>query len=119
MKFEPVGQKKSTPIQDLFFKKRKAERRRSEQMIREGYALMLREQDKRKENSMWQMNVTRPVEWRDFSRSPWCGIPELRKASFHQWGSGSGGNATAIIEFPDGSVENVPVEQIRFLDRKG
>ena len=108
-----------TPIQDLFFKKRKAERRRSEQMIREGYALMLRERDNRKECNMWQMSVTRPVEWRDFSKEPWTGIPTLRRALFHQWGTKSNSETGAIIEFSDGAVKIVPAENIRFLDREG
>ncbi|MCK4822305.1 hypothetical protein KA005_41465 [bacterium] len=42
---------------------------------------------------------------------------------FHQFGvnyeefdSGPGNYTTAIVEMPDGSVKNVPVENIKFLD---
>jgi hypothetical protein len=42
--------------------------------------------------------------------------------SFHQWGadyeefdSGPGNFSTAIVEMPDGSVKNVPVELIIFV----
>ncbi len=45
---------------------------------------------------------------------------------FHEWGSnyeefenGAGNFSTAIIERPDGTVENVPVELIKFTDRWG
>lgn len=42
---------------------------------------------------------------------------------FHQFGcdyeefeSGAGNYSTAIVEMPDGSVENVPAEHIKFVD---
>lgn len=45
---------------------------------------------------------------------------EQGEALFHQWGLGvfkySGPNvSTAIIELEDGTVRNVPAEQIRFI----
>ena len=43
------------------------------------------------------------------------------EATFHEFGvdyeefeSGPGNYSTAIIELPDGSVKNIPVEQIKF-----
>ena len=48
---------------------------------------------------------------------------EKGSARFHQWGisyeliDGSVGQyTTAIIELPDGTIENVPAENIRFID---
>lgn len=45
------------------------------------------------------------------------------EAVFHQFGSdfmknenGSGSFTTAVIEWPDGTVENIPAQNIRFLD---
>ncbi len=44
-------------------------------------------------------------------------------AVFHQFGcdyeefeSGAGNYSTAIVELPDGTIKNVPVELIRFVD---
>ena len=44
---------------------------------------------------------------------------------FHQFGvdyeefdSGPGNYTTAIVEMPDGTVKNVPVENIKFLDKE-
>lgn len=44
-------------------------------------------------------------------------------ATFHAFGvdygefeNGPGNFSTAIVEWPDGSVENVPVERIKFLE---
>lgn len=34
----------------------------------------------------------------------------------HFWAGGPGNFSTAIVEWPDGKVENVPVENVRFLD---
>ena len=49
-------------------------------------------------------------------------LVEKGEATFHQFGvnyeefeGGLGNLRTAIVEFPDGSVSNVPVEHIRFL----
>lgn len=48
---------------------------------------------------------------------------EKGEAIFHQFGcdyaefeNGPGNFTTAVIEWPDGSVENVCVEHVRFLD---
>ena len=45
--------------------------------------------------------------------------------NFHQFGvdyeefdSGPGNYTTAIVEMPDGTVKNVPVENIKFLDKE-
>lgn len=50
-------------------------------------------------------------------------LKEKGEATFHQFGvdyeefeSGPGNFTTAIVEWPDGSVENIPVEHVRFLD---
>ena len=47
---------------------------------------------------------------------------EKGEALFHQFGvgyeefeAGTGNYSTAIVEWPDGKVDNVPVEHIRFL----
>lgn len=37
-------------------------------------------------------------------------------AHFNDGHNGPGNYSTAIVEWPDGSVENVPVERIRFID---
>lgn len=51
-------------------------------------------------------------------------LEEAGEAIFHQFGcnyeefeSGAGNVTTAIVERPDGSVGNVPVECIRFIDK--
>ena len=48
---------------------------------------------------------------------------EIPKAVFHKFGvdfeqfeTGAGPFSTAIIELPDGSIENVPVENITFTN---
>ena len=48
------------------------------------------------------------------------------EAFFHQWGvdyeefeAGPGNYSTAIIEREDGTVENVPVEMIQFIENRG
>ena len=50
-------------------------------------------------------------------------LEEKGEAVFHQFGcnyeefeNGAGNYTTAIIEWPDGTVENVPVEMIRFVN---
>lgn len=50
-------------------------------------------------------------------------LEEKGEAMFHQFGanyevfeSGVGNFSTAIVEWPDGTVSNVPVEHVRFLD---
>ena len=50
-------------------------------------------------------------------------LEEKGEAVFHQFGcnfeqfeSGAGNFSTAIVEWPDGRVENIPVENVRFLD---
>ena len=50
-------------------------------------------------------------------------LVEKGEAMFHQFGSnyeefenGAGNYTTAIIEWPDGTVGNVPVQHVRFLD---
>ncbi|MCK5612785.1 hypothetical protein KAR91_63520 [Candidatus Pacearchaeota archaeon] len=49
-------------------------------------------------------------------------LVEKGEALFHQWGSnyeefenGTGNFSTAIIELEDGTVKNIPAEQIRFI----
>ena len=51
-------------------------------------------------------------------------LTEDGEATFHAWGlnyegfeSGPGNFSTAIVERDDGTVENVPVEHIRFIDK--
>lgn len=51
-------------------------------------------------------------------------LVEKGEAAFHQFGcdyeefeSGPGNFSTAIVEWPDGRVENVPVQNVRFLGR--
>lgn len=51
-------------------------------------------------------------------------LEEKGEAIFHQFGcdyeefvSGAGHFTTAIIEWPDGTVNNVPVDHIRFIDQ--
>ena len=53
-------------------------------------------------------------------------LVEKGEAVFHQFGcnfeqfeTGAGNFSTAIIEWPDGRVENVEVEHVRFLDAPG
>ena len=71
---------------------------------------------------MWKMNITRPVELSKHHNGKM--IP-VGQGDFHGFGidffefeSGPGNYSTAIIELPDGTVKNVPVEHIRFLDRE-
>lgn len=55
------------------------------------------------------------------------GIPqyeEIGEAVFHQFGvdyeefeSGPGNYSTAIIEWPSGSIENLPFHLVRFIER--
>ena len=51
---------------------------------------------------------------------------DLGPAMFHQWGvdyeefeAGTGNYSTAIIEWADGTVENVRADMIRFTDKEG
>ena len=51
-------------------------------------------------------------------------LEEKGEAIFHQFGcnheeyeNGVGNFTTAVIEWPDGTVGNVPVEHVRFLDK--
>lgn len=51
-------------------------------------------------------------------------LEEKGEAIFHQFGcdfeefeSGTGNFTTAIIEWPDGTIGNVPVAHVRFLDK--
>lgn len=50
-------------------------------------------------------------------------LEEKGEAVFHQFGcnyeeleNGPGNYTTAIVEWPDGTIGNVPVEHVRFLD---
>ena len=50
-------------------------------------------------------------------------LVEKGEAAFHQFGcdyeefeTGPGNFSTAIVEWPDGSIENVPLQNVRFLD---
>lgn len=61
-------------------------------------------------------------EWQKFAEPPYNRTVEVGEATFHQFGvdfnefdEGPGNFSTAIVEFPDGVVKNVPVELIRFL----
>lgn len=54
----------------------------------------------------------------------WC-LEEVGEALFHQFGldyeefdNGAASFSSAIVEWPDGQVENVPAEHIRFLDNE-
>lgn len=54
------------------------------------------------------------------------GREEKSIALFHKFGidfeelaNGIGNFTTAVVEFPDGHVENIPVKLIRFLKRRG
>ena len=67
----------------------------------------------------------RKVEVYDYKRDDRGDVSKELKgiAQFHQWGSdyeyfeyGSGNYSTAIVEWPDGTVENVPCELVRFVD---
>ena len=48
-------------------------------------------------------------------------LAEKGEALFHQWGrdtyseDGDGRFSTAIIELEDGTVKNIPAEQVRFI----
>lgn len=63
------------------------------------------------------MRKTMVMEWKDGKMS------DKGEAVFHQFGcdfmemnDGNVNYSTAIVEWPDGAVENVPVQYIRFLD---
>lgn len=50
-------------------------------------------------------------------------LEDKGEALFHQFGmnyeefeTGPGNFTTAIVEWPDGTVSNVPVEHVRFID---
>lgn len=56
----------------------------------------------------------------------WLYVPTGEVGVFHQFGidhleyeSGPGMFTTAIVEMSDGTVINIPVDKIRFLDREG
>lgn len=69
--------------------------------------------------------MTRYVDWWDYEKSE-QGVSVFEKvlkgrAIFHEFGvdyeefdSGPGNFSTAVIELPDGTVKNVPVENIAF-----
>ena len=49
-------------------------------------------------------------------------LEETEEALFHEWGSnyeefdsGPGNYSIAIVEFDDGKIQSIPVEQIRFI----
>lgn len=63
----------------------------------------------------------RKVIWQDYRKRQ--GERDT-PAIWHQWGcnyeefdSGPGNYSTAIIELPDGTIKNVPADDIRFLDK--
>jgi hypothetical protein len=70
----------------------------------------------------------RPVEFYKYVRDDNTKKYDLVKegeAKFHQFGcnyeefeSGAGNYTTAVIELEDGSIKNIPVELIKFLDAK-
>lgn len=60
-------------------------------------------------------------EWRRVKGQTHCDKVCIGNGIFHQWGcdykefeTGPGNYSTAIIEMPDGSIKNVPVELIIF-----
>ena len=71
---------------------------------------------KKKKNNMRKVMV---------SENTYEGIAEKGEAVFHQFGSDyiefeswPGNITTAIVEWPDGTVESVVLEHIRFLDKE-
>ena len=59
--------------------------------------------------------------WEQATRRPYCEKILDGQGLFHAWGvgyeefeSGPGNYSTAIVEMPDGSVRNVPVELVMF-----
>lgn len=55
-----------------------------------------------------------------------CKLEEKGEAIFHQFGvgykefeSGPGNYSTTIVEWDDGMIENVPVEQMKFIKQSG
>ena len=65
------------------------------------------------------------LEWKNGVTNKWE-LVEKGVAVFHQFGcdyaefeSGPGNFSTAIVEWPDGKVENVPLENVLFLDANG
>lgn len=61
----------------------------------------------------------------DAQRGPRLGwvLEPAGEALFHQFGvnyeefeSGAGNFTTAVVEWPDGKIENVPVERIQFVE---
>lgn len=72
--------------------------------------------------------MTRPVEYWTmihrviFNKSTWQ-ESDRHEATWLAWGldyeelgAGAGAFSTAIIQLPDGSVLNIPCQQVRFLD---
>lgn len=80
----------------------------------------------------WKMNITRPVEWFkydvEYNNEKKEQVPTTVSqgyAIFHQFGSdffetpeNIAAYSTAIIELKDGTVKNIPVNLIKFLDRE-
>jgi hypothetical protein len=61
-------------------------------------------------------------EYRKQENNIWK-LEEKEEAIFHQFGvnyeefeNGPGNYTTAIVEWKDGTTENIPVEHVRFLD---
>jgi hypothetical protein len=74
---------------------------------------------------MRKVMVSRLEQNSDVPNKRWE-LVENGEAVFHQFGcdyeefeSGPGNFSTAIVEWPDGRVENVPAQNIRFLDATG
>jgi len=73
--------------------------------------------------------MTRPVMVFEYFRPEGSTVLEKREigaGNFHQFGvdhedyqDGPGNFSTAIVEMPDGTIKNVPVEMIRFDDDGG
>ena len=65
--------------------------------------------------------------WRPSIDNPRQNVKQdLGPAQFHQWGvdyeefeGGPGNYSTAIIEWADGTVDNVRADMIRFTDKEG
>lgn len=68
---------------------------------------------------IWSAHISVPVE--GSGRCVWA-LKEQGEALFHQFGvdyeefeSGACNFSTAIIELPDGTVKNIPAENIKFI----
>jgi len=65
----------------------------------------------------------RKIEWMDFKGVDGKLTREWKEGVFHAFGvnyeefeTGPGNYSTAIIELPDGTIKNIPVENIKFVE---